>query len=357
MKDRLIKSGKKNLDLYKAGGIKGVLKGEAPVVKIGIIGTGRHSRDNLLPCLPHLPVKVVSACAKHRENAELYGSAYGATEYYDNYEEMFDQSDIDAVICCVNGDVHSGVIESALDRNLPLFVEKPAALNAELLETLVAKNSKNIISVGFQKRFAPVYASLKKFIDNEEYGKLHLLQMEFGVGAVSDRSDFIQDVGIHFIDLLRFLLPDVNLRDIKGKTVSNKKNDLLVTFESGDGSVIGTLMLSSNFHWNLSHERVFANFDESNVVAENLTELKISATSKTFLGLPTEKLFNVSTYENRTRPNFTPGTPTNSSLEISGFLPELRYFIDCVITGKKQNISDLKNAMETQQLVERIINV
>ena len=143
------------------------------------------------------------------------------------------------------------------------------------------------------------------------------------------------------------MLPYVNLIDIKGKTVYNKKNDLLVIFESGDGSVIGTLMLSSNFHCNLSHERVFANFDESNVVAENLTELKISATSKTFLGLPTEKLFNVSTYENRTRPNFTPGTPTNSSLEIPGFLPELRYLIYCVIHGTKKNIYELNNAMET----------
>ena len=225
------------------------------------------------------------------------------------------------------------------------------------LETLISKNYKNNVTVGFQKRFVPLYTELKKFIDKGEYGKLHLLQMEFGVGAVSNGTDFVQDVGIHFLDLLRFFLPDVDLKHIKEKTITNKKSDVLVTFESGDGGVIGTLMLSSNFHWNMSHERVIANFDESNVVAENLTELKISATSKTFLSQPTEKLFGATTYESRTRPNFTPGVLTNSSLVISGFLPELRYFIECVKTGCEHEVSSLQNAMETQQLVERIIDV
>ena len=118
MIDKILKSGKKNLDLYKAGGIKSVLKGEVPTVKVGIIGTGRHSRNNLLPCLPNLPVRVVSACAKDRENAELCGSAYGATEFYDNHEEMFNESEIDDAICSVSAEVHPGGIEIALFQKL-----------------------------------------------------------------------------------------------------------------------------------------------------------------------------------------------------------------------------------------------
>ena len=243
MIDKILKSGEKNLDLYKAGGIKSVLKGEAPTVKIGIIGTGRHSRNNLLPCLPHLPVRVISACAKHRENAELCGSAYGAAQFYDNNAETVDKSEIDAAVCSVSAEGHPGVIERALEHGVPLFVEKPAATNTASLETLIGNNHKNNVTVGFQKRFVPVYTELKKFIDNGEYGKLHLLQMEFGVGAVSNGADFVQDVGIHFLDLLRFFLPNVDLKNSKEKTITTKKTDLMLTLESDIGSGIRTLML------------------------------------------------------------------------------------------------------------------
>jgi len=353
--DRLMKYGSKKLEQYQSGGFQEVLSGEKKTVTLGLIGTGRHARMNIFPTLPFLPVRIRAVCAAHKENAEYYGTKYGAGAFYSSSAEMMDKETLDAVICCVNAEVHAQVIAKALNKGIHVFCEKPAAQTTNDLKKLCDSDSENLVQVGLQKRFVPNYQLLKHAINEKKYGDLHTLQLEFGVGAYNGPAiEFMLEVGIHFIDLLRFLVPDVTIKNVMRQTNQKGKYNYLVSF-SGDDSLIGSLLLSSNFDWQNGHERILANFEKINVVIENLVNISTTENSRTLFSIPLEKVTKKRIVHEMWHPNYISGEIQNSSLQQSGFLPELQHFVDCVLGRAKNQISNLENSVKTHNLIDEIL--
>jgi predicted dehydrogenase len=357
MKRKIISTGKKKMTQYTEGGIKEVITGTRKIFKAAIIGTGAHSRNNILNNIQFLPLEVTAVCAAHKENASFYGKKFGASAFYDDYNKMLEKEKPDLILCCINAEEHTKVIKLALEKNIPLFTEKPAAKSSEDLKKIIDHKNKKKIMVGFQKRFVPNYQFIKKTIEDKKVGPVHYLQMELGVGAYpADLNEFLLEIGIHFVDLLRYFIPDVQFSEIKKIDAGNGKMNVSVSFNN-NRKVIGNLLLSSNFNWENCHERIFINFDQLNIEVENLVDLTITPNSKTFLNIPIDKVIKKTRYKNRWYPNYISGTPENSSPAQSGFLPELQYFIDAVIKKGKNEISNLDNAYRTHLMLEKIIHV
>ncbi len=354
--DRLMKYGSKKLAQYQSGGMREILSGKQKAVRLGIIGTGRHARTNLFPVLPFLPVRIKAVCAAHKENAELYGAKYGAEAFYESSDEMLANETLDAIICCVNAEVHAAFLAKALSQDIPVFCEKPAAPSTADLKNLCDSDPENLVQVGFQKRFVPNYQLLKQVIADKTYGNLNNLQMEFGVGAYTGSiKAFMLEVGIHFIDLLRYLVPAVDIKFVLKQAHKTGKYNYLIGF-GGDHEVIGTLLLSSNFDWQNGHERVLANFEKTNVVIENLVNISKTANSRTLLSIPLEKVTKKRILHQTWHPNYISGEIQNSSLRHAGFLPELAHFADWVLGRTRNNISNLENALKTHSLMDIILS-
>ena len=233
-------------------------------------------------------------------------------------------------------------------------MEKPPAKTSKELKDLLNHKQSNNVMVGFQKRFIPNYQFIKQAITSKKYGKLNYLQLEFGVGAYSSGMDeFLLEIGIHFIDLMRYFLPDAQISGVKKIDAGNGRINISASFYSVQ-NVIGNLLLSSNFDWSNCHERVFVNLEKSNIVVENLVDLKITQNSKTVMGIPLEKVIRKRIYKEQWRPNYISGTNENSSLAQTGFLPELQYFINSVVKKGKNDISNLNNAYQTYLMLEEI---
>ena len=357
MKDKLIGIGKRKMNQYREGGLSGMITGKREFLKLAVIGTGNHCRNNLLPNLPFLPVKVVSVCSAHIKNAEFYGKKYGAENYYDDYVKMMEKEEIDLMICSINAEEHPKVINQLTNKQIPLFVEKPPAKTLKELEKLQGNKQNNKVMVGFQKRFVPNYQFIKEAIISKKYGHLNYLHLEFGVGVFSSNmEEFLLEIGIHFVDLLRFFVPDVKISEVKKTKAENGRMNISVSFSSKQ-DVIGHLLLSSNFDWSNCHERVFANFEKTNVVVENLVDLKISSNSKTVMKIPLEKVTRKKIFKKQWYPNYISGISENSSLAQTGFLYELDYFVNSVAKKGVNEISNINNAYETYLLLEEINRV
>jgi myo-inositol 2-dehydrogenase/D-chiro-inositol 1-dehydrogenase len=357
MKDWLLGIGKRKINQYREGGLGGMITGKRDILKLAVIGTGNHCRNNLLPNLPFLPVKVVSVCSAHIENAEFYGEKYGALNYYDDYVKMVEKDEVDLIICSVSAEEHPKVINQISKRNIPLFVEKPPAKTLNELEELRSNERNNKVMVGFQKRFVPNYQFIKDSISSKKYGHLNYLQLEFGVGAFSSSmEEFLLEIGIHFVDLLRFFVPDVKISEVKKSKAESGRMNISVSFSS-EQDILGHLLLSSNFDWSNCHERVFANFKKINVVVDNLVGIKISSNSKTVMNIPLEKVTRKKIFKKQWYPNYISGISENSSLAQTGFLYELDYFVNSVAKKGVNEVSNLNSAYETYLLLEEINRV
>ena len=352
----LVQYGKKKLSQYESGGMREVITGKKKSLRLGLIGTGRHCRANLLPNLPFLPVELISVCAAHEENAKHYGKKYGALSFYNNFEQMLNDEQLDLIIASVNSDNHSKIITSALSRNLPVFVEKPVGPSLDIISPLLDLDNSEKVMVGFQKRFAPNYKWIKNAIEKKTYGKLHTVQMEFGVGSFTGGiKEFLLEVGIHFIDLMRFFIPNVEIENILIREIKNDQINCNLAFSTKQG-IIGNLYLSSNFDWSNCHERVLVNFEKENIVVNNLVDFNSKTNSRSILSIPLEKVSKKRIVNENWHPNYISGDLENSSMQQAGFLPELKHFCNWVGGEGKNSISNLHNAYETHRLIEFILD-
>jgi myo-inositol 2-dehydrogenase/D-chiro-inositol 1-dehydrogenase len=355
--NEILNYGRKKLSQYESGGIREVITGQKRLLKLGIIGTGRHCRANLLPNLPFLAVQISSVCAAHKENAEFYGKKYGAESFYDDVDQMISEQRLDLIIASVNASTHSQFIKSALNKNIPIFVEKPVAGSTDEIKNLITLDKDIRVMVGFQKRFAPNYRLLKNAIEKKTFGALHSLHLEFGVGAIGDTiENFLLEVGIHFIDLLRYFTTDLQIESVLIKEIKKGQINCNIAFSAAN-DVIGNLHLSSNFDWSNCHERVMANFEKENITVNNLVDISSRENSKSILSIPLEKVTKKRILRKIWHPNYVSGDMENSSHFQAGFLGELKHFCNWVSGEEKNTISNLQNALATHQLLESILRL
>jgi predicted dehydrogenase/threonine dehydrogenase-like Zn-dependent dehydrogenase len=138
------------------------------VVALGVLGAGLFANATLLPALKKVEnlelVGIVSAGGLHARHAgNKFGFAYAAS----NEDEILNDPSINTVAILTRHDLHAGLVIRALQAGKHVFVEKPLAVNPDQLsqvsEALQAEGCP-LLTVGFNRRFAPLARSLKAFL-------------------------------------------------------------------------------------------------------------------------------------------------------------------------------------------------
>ena len=120
----------------------------------------------------------------------------------------------DAVMICSPTSTHAGLIERAAAAGRPVFCEKPIDLSSARARACLAtvRNSHTPLMVGFNRRFDPNFAALKRRLDAGEIGKLEILTIISKDPAppppeyIAASGGLFHDMMIHDLDMARFLL-------------------------------------------------------------------------------------------------------------------------------------------------------
>lgn len=144
-------------------------------LKIGIIGGGSISDLHLEAYSQNSHSSIIGICDQNLERAKKKAERYQAPYFYNHYEDMLQQLEIDAVVICTWNNTHAVIAIDALKAGKHVFVEKPLStnLNEALLIENAVKSSGKKLQVGFVRRFDPMFrfyknlsmpAILEKFI-------------------------------------------------------------------------------------------------------------------------------------------------------------------------------------------------
>ena len=144
------------------------------------------------------------------ETAKRFGFEYAATES----DEILADDRVNAVTILTRHDLHAPLVLQALKADKHVFCEKPLALKPDDLHTIakVLEGSDRILTVGFNRRFAPYALELKKFLHSVN----EPLIMNYRVNAgLLPQDHWLHDPvqgggriigeGCHFIDFLSFV--------------------------------------------------------------------------------------------------------------------------------------------------------
>jgi predicted dehydrogenase/threonine dehydrogenase-like Zn-dependent dehydrogenase len=154
---------------------------------VSMIGAGNFARLIMLPALSKVPaIAWRGMCTAKGVSAEATGSRNGFAFATTETEEIWRDKDTKAVFIATRHDLHAELVIAALRAGKHVFVEKPLCITEDQLEQIencIADLGTDcpILTVGFNRRFAPGTARLKSFFSNA--GPLSL-SYRFSPGAI-----------------------------------------------------------------------------------------------------------------------------------------------------------------------------
>jgi predicted dehydrogenase len=220
-------------------------------VRLGVLGAGLFANSTLLPAIKKIKavelVAVASAGGLHaRHSAQKFGFAYAASDD----QQILEDAQINTVAILTRHDAHAGLVIRALQANKHVFVEKPLAVTPEQLDDIeksLSLQTSRILTVGYNRRFAPLAAELANFLAN----RTEPLHAHYRINAgYIPLNHWTQDPqqgggriigeGCHFVDFLTFLTGAAPATVTAHALPDNGKyhqDNLSMTFTFPDGSV------------------------------------------------------------------------------------------------------------------------
>ncbi|WEG19232.1 Gfo/Idh/MocA family oxidoreductase (plasmid) [Alkalihalophilus pseudofirmus] len=205
-------------------------------LKVCVIGTGSISDMHFQSYVNNPDAVVYGVYDYSKERAEEKAKKYEIARIYNNLEEVYQDTNLDAISICTWNNTHADISINALKSGKHVLVEKPLSMTVEeaLKVQEATKKYKKILQVGFVRRFATNTKVLKSFIDKGALGEIYYAKATYlrrlgnpgGWFADKERSGGgpLMDLGIHIIDLCWYLMGRPKVKSISGTTYNHLGN-------------------------------------------------------------------------------------------------------------------------------------
>ena len=257
-------------------------------LRVALIGSGNLARWAHLPALRkipgvHLHAVHSSSGARGKTYAERFGAAYCTTDL----SQIVSDPDIDIALIVSRNPEHASQAIAALRGGKHVFVEKPLALTEQECIDLwqAVEESGRILTVGFNRRFAPYYLELKKLLGRRSGPAVINCRINSpGISGAYWMADpaiggAILGEACHFVDLMYWLLESEPVQVSAfslptGRQDPIGENNMAASFRFADGSV-GNLTYCTVGSRSSAGERVEIFAQGLGVVTEDFKQLTI----------------------------------------------------------------------------------
>ena len=189
-------------------------------MRVGLIGAGAIALRHLEVLAPRDDTVVAAICDTDLARAREVAGRHGA-EAYESWRAMLDDAPLDALFVCTPPLAHAEPVIAALERRLPVYVEKPLARTEEDGLAIVEawQDSPAVCAVGYQWRSLDVVDRLRRalaggppgMLVSRSFGPTEGGRLDLASGAAGTRAAWFTDparsggilfeLGSHDIDL------------------------------------------------------------------------------------------------------------------------------------------------------------
>ena len=181
-------------------------------VRFGLLGAGRIGKVHARAVASNPQARLVAVADAFENAAKELAKAYDAE--IRSIDEIEKAGDIDAVVICTPTDTHADLIERFARAGKAIFCEKPIDLDVKRVEEClgVVEKTGATLMVGFNRRFDPHFAAVRKAIDDGAIGDVEMVTITSRdpgappVDYIKRSGGIFRDMTIHDFDMARFLL-------------------------------------------------------------------------------------------------------------------------------------------------------
>lgn len=303
-------------------------------IKYAIVGAHSFGNSHATALTKHENVEIVATMDLHLEIAKELAEKYDIPAYYDDFDKMIANEDIEVVAVATSDKAHKEMTIRALRAGKHVVCEKPMSLFVEDCKEMikVAEETGKLLLVGQVGRYTPAFVKAKELIDSGALGDIFFVEGEYahdyskipGVDGWRSDPDRHPVIGgaCHAIDLLRTLAGD----PIEVAAVSNHKvltdwpvDDCAVGIFKFPNNVIGKVFTSIGCKRNYTM-RTCVYGTKGTIIFDNTSpEITMFHTNDTGLEI----------YGNHTTPHKIPVDVNNHNLA-----SEHQGMIDAILEGK-----------------------
>ena len=220
-------------------------------LQVALVGAGNLARWVHLPNLNKIPnVKLRAVYSASGVRGKSYAKRFGAGFTCSDYQEVLNGPEIDVVLIASRHEDHFAQALAALKAGKHVFLEKPMALTEDQCRQLhraVLETGKQL-TVGFNRRFAPVYLEQKKHLVrrsgpavlscriNSPYMTNSFWAADPAIGGA------ILSEACHFVDLMYWMLESEPISVAAFSLPNHRKeqigqNNIVASLRFADGSI------------------------------------------------------------------------------------------------------------------------
>jgi len=193
-------------------------------LKVAVVGTGYFGRFHYASWQRMTNVRLLGLLSLDANAAKEFQNTFGVETIYRNLDELL-AGDADLIDIVAPPQTHAQIIRQCVANKKAVVCQKPFCASIEEAKDIVQfiDQNKGFVAVHENFRFQPWYQEIKRIIDSGRLGQIYEIHFNFrpgdgqGVKAYLDRQPyfqtqtrfFIQETGIHFIDVFRYLLGDI----------------------------------------------------------------------------------------------------------------------------------------------------
>lgn len=225
-------------------------------IKWAVLGTGVIANE-MAVALKKIGRNIYAVGNRTYSKAVDFAKKYGIEKVYDDFNDMFTDSDIDVIYITTPHNTHIEFMKKAIRNGKHILVEKSITLNSrELNEAMELATLHNVvIGEAMTIYHMPVYKKLKEILDSGRLGKVNLITMNFGSYKEYNMNNrffnrnlaggAMLDIGVYALSFIRYFMtekPDKLLSQLKkAPTGVDEQAGLLLMNNDGQ---MATVMLS-----------------------------------------------------------------------------------------------------------------
>ncbi len=220
-------------------------------VSVGVLGAGNFAAAVMLPALKAISeVDLVGVASASGMNASYAAGRFGFHYASSDEVQVLEDPQINTIAVLTRHNLHARQVIAALTAGKHVFCEKPLALNqAELasIQQALAKPGAPLLTVGFNRRFAPLARKMKQFLDERKEPLFAHYRVNAGYIPLSHWTHDPEQgggrligEGCHFIDFITYLVGAAPINvSVRGLPDANryKEDNLMISLGFPDGSL------------------------------------------------------------------------------------------------------------------------
>jgi len=230
---------------------------EAPTLRWGIVGPGWIAHRFVESLRTHTTQQVVAVGSRDLNRAQTFAAQWALPKAHGNYDQLFDDPDIDIVYIATTHPSHRDNALAALDAGKHVLVEKPLAVDAAGARDIVAAADRagRFVGEAMWTKFLPKFDVIRQLLDDGALGEPRTVIADHGEFFTADHRVYdpglaggpLLDLGTYPIALAHMVFGSFTAVVARGQDAApglNGQISALLSDAAGNQALLHTTILS-----------------------------------------------------------------------------------------------------------------